>query len=143
MPLEALRRSITPIGMHYVLVPFDLAEVDTAAYELVVDGRVHSLALTLDEGDGRIWRRVRSRWHDEAIRVRRVDGDAAARGMRGLLDDSLRQPLPRILTHAHSKQRIDPPLNLRRFCMSSAAVAAGKCSKSSIWVTAPPTRRPA
>jgi hypothetical protein len=132
MPLEALRRSITPIGMHYVLVPFDLAEVDTAAYELVVDGRVHSLALTLDEGGGRIWRRVRSRWHDEAIRVRRVDGDAAARGMRGLLDDSLRQPLPRILTHAHSKQRIDPPLNLRRFRMSSAAVAAGKCSKSSI-----------
>jgi hypothetical protein len=80
MPLEALRRSITPIGMHYVLVPFDLAEVDTAAYELVVDGRVHSLALTLDEGGGRIWRRVRSRWHDEAIRVRRVHGDAAVRG---------------------------------------------------------------
>jgi hypothetical protein len=69
--------------MHYVLVPFDLPEVDTAAYELVVDGRVHSLALTLDEAGGRIWRRVRSRWHDEAIRVRRVDGDAAARGCGG------------------------------------------------------------
>jgi hypothetical protein len=60
MPLDALRRSITPIGMHYFLVPFDLPEVDTAAYELVVDGRVHSLALTLDEAGGRIWRRVRA-----------------------------------------------------------------------------------
>jgi sulfane dehydrogenase subunit SoxC len=33
MPLEALRRSITPIGMHYVLVHIDLPEVDTAAYD--------------------------------------------------------------------------------------------------------------
>jgi hypothetical protein len=47
------------------------------------DGVRNSLALTLDEAGGRIWRCVRARWHDEAIRVRRVHGDAAARGARG------------------------------------------------------------
>ena len=40
MPLEALRRPITPIGMHYVLVHFDVPDVDPATFELVVDGRV-------------------------------------------------------------------------------------------------------
>jgi sulfane dehydrogenase subunit SoxC len=112
MPLEALRRSITPIGMHYVLVHSDLPEVDTAACELVVDGRVrNSLALTLDEAGGRIWRRVRSVAR-EAIGCAEWTG-TPLRGVpedAGLLDDSLRQPLPRVLTHAHSKQRIDPLL---------------------------------
>ena len=28
MPLEALRRPITPIGMHYVLVHFDVPDLD-------------------------------------------------------------------------------------------------------------------
>src|SRR2546423_15417602 len=50
MPLEALRRPITPIGMHYVLIHFDVPDLDAAAFELVVDGRVRtSLSLTLDE----------------------------------------------------------------------------------------------
>ena len=40
MPLEALRRPVTPIGMHYVLVHFDVPDVDAASYELVVDGLV-------------------------------------------------------------------------------------------------------
>ena len=40
MPLEALRRPITPIGMHYVLVHFDVPDVDPATFELVVDGLV-------------------------------------------------------------------------------------------------------
>ena len=42
MPLEALRRPITPIGMHYVLIHFDVPDLDAAAFELVVDGlRAH------------------------------------------------------------------------------------------------------
>ena len=50
MPLEALRRPITPIGMHYVLVHFDVPDIDAATFELVVDGRVRSpLTLSLDE----------------------------------------------------------------------------------------------
>ena len=50
MPLEALRHSITPIGMHYVLVHFDIPDIDPAGSQLVVDGRVGSepLALTLE-----------------------------------------------------------------------------------------------
>src|SRR6185437_11225532 len=39
MPLEALRRPITPIGMHYVLIHFDVPDLDAAAFELAVDGR--------------------------------------------------------------------------------------------------------
>src|SRR3954447_6128385 len=42
MPLEALRRPLTPIGMHYVLIHFDVPELDAAAFELVVDGRVRA-----------------------------------------------------------------------------------------------------
>src|SRR3954452_2098403 len=46
----ALRRPVTPIGMHYVLIHFDVPELDAAAFELVVDGRVRApLSLTLDE----------------------------------------------------------------------------------------------
>ena len=44
MPLEALRRPITPIGMHYVLVHFDVPDIDAATFELVVDGLVRSPA---------------------------------------------------------------------------------------------------
>src|SRR3954447_19834118 len=42
MPLEALRRPITPIGMHYVLIHFDVPELDPAAFELVVEGGVRA-----------------------------------------------------------------------------------------------------
>ena len=35
MPLEALRRPITPIGMHYVLIHFDVPQVDSATFELI------------------------------------------------------------------------------------------------------------
>src|SRR6185437_4126332 len=50
MPLEALRRDITPIGMHYVLIHFDVPDVDPATFALTVDGRVREpLELTLDD----------------------------------------------------------------------------------------------
>ena len=49
MPLEALRYDVTPIGMHYLLIHFDVPAVDAAAYELSVGGLVHQpLRLTLD-----------------------------------------------------------------------------------------------
>jgi sulfane dehydrogenase subunit SoxC len=87
MPLEALRHPITPIGMHYVLVHFDIPDVDAASYRLVVDGHVRApLGLTLEElrsrpavsmpvmmecaGSGRAHlapRPVSAPWHDEAI----------------------------------------------------------------------------
>jgi DMSO/TMAO reductase YedYZ molybdopterin-dependent catalytic subunit len=50
MPLEALRRPVTPIGMHYVLVHFDVPHIDGAAHELRVAGRVRTpLVLTLKD----------------------------------------------------------------------------------------------
>jgi sulfane dehydrogenase subunit SoxC len=50
MPLEALRYPITPIGLHYLLIHFDIPHVDVAHYELVVGGHVRkTLRLSLDD----------------------------------------------------------------------------------------------
>src|SRR2546427_13183493 len=50
MPLEALGHAITPIGLHYLLIHFDIPMVDAAKYELSVGGRVRKpLRLTMDE----------------------------------------------------------------------------------------------
>ena len=49
MPLEALHHAITPVGLHYLLIHFDIPTVDVANYELSVGGRVRNpLRLTLD-----------------------------------------------------------------------------------------------
>ena len=50
MPLEALRYPITPVGLHYLLVHYDIPVVDPATWRLEVAGRVtRPLSLTLDE----------------------------------------------------------------------------------------------
>jgi sulfane dehydrogenase subunit SoxC len=50
MPLEALRYSRTPVGLHYLLIHFDIPFVDAAAWRLEIGGRVkRPIALTLDE----------------------------------------------------------------------------------------------
>ena len=50
MPLEALRHEITPVGLHYLLIHYDIPVVDPAAWRLTVDGLVdRPLELTLDE----------------------------------------------------------------------------------------------
>ena len=49
MPLEALRYDVTPLGLHYLLIHFDIPHVDAAAYELSVGGHVRKpLKLTLE-----------------------------------------------------------------------------------------------
>jgi sulfane dehydrogenase subunit SoxC len=111
MPLEALRRPTTPIGMHYVLVHFDVPDIDPATFALVVDGRVRRpAALTLDAlrarpavtmavmmecaGSGRAHlspRPVSAPWHDEAIGCAEWTG-TPLRGVlqdAGLLDDAV------------------------------------------------------
>ena len=40
MPLEALREPITPVGLHYLLIHFDIPQVDAAQWELDVGGLV-------------------------------------------------------------------------------------------------------
>src|SRR5712691_171892 len=50
MPLEALRRDLTPVGLHYLLIHYDVPFVDESAYRLELDGEVErALSLTLDE----------------------------------------------------------------------------------------------
>jgi DMSO/TMAO reductase YedYZ molybdopterin-dependent catalytic subunit len=48
MPLEALRYPITPAGLHYLLIHYDIPDVDAERWALSVDGRVaRPLSLTL------------------------------------------------------------------------------------------------
>ncbi len=50
MPLEALRYPITPVGLHYLLVHYDIPAVDPATWRLGIDGSVERpLSLSLDE----------------------------------------------------------------------------------------------
>jgi sulfane dehydrogenase subunit SoxC len=50
MPLEALRWDITPLGLHYLLIHYDIPEVDPESWRLEIDGRVERpLTLTLDD----------------------------------------------------------------------------------------------
>ncbi len=50
MPLEALRYPITPLGLHYLLIHFDIPMVDAATYELAIGGHVDKpFRLTLED----------------------------------------------------------------------------------------------
>jgi DMSO/TMAO reductase YedYZ molybdopterin-dependent catalytic subunit len=50
MPLEALRYPVTPAGLHYLLIHYDIPLVDPANFELAVGGRVaRPLTFSLDE----------------------------------------------------------------------------------------------
>ena len=50
MPLEALRHDITPVGLHYLLIHYDVPVVDAAAWRLEVGGAVERpLSLSLAE----------------------------------------------------------------------------------------------
>jgi DMSO/TMAO reductase YedYZ molybdopterin-dependent catalytic subunit len=50
MPLEALRYDLTPTGLHYLLIHFDIPALDADTYRLAIGGAVERpLVLTLDE----------------------------------------------------------------------------------------------
>jgi sulfane dehydrogenase subunit SoxC len=50
MPLEALRWDVTPVGLHYLLIHYDIPVVEEATWRLSVGGRVErALSLSLDE----------------------------------------------------------------------------------------------
>jgi DMSO/TMAO reductase YedYZ molybdopterin-dependent catalytic subunit len=54
MPLEALAYDVTPVGMHYLLIHYDVPRADASAWRLDVDGAVdRPLSLSLDELAGR------------------------------------------------------------------------------------------
>ena len=50
MPLEMLRHDITPVGMHYLLIHYDIPQVDPATWRLEVGGAVRT-PLSLSLGD--------------------------------------------------------------------------------------------
>ena len=43
-PLEALRHAVTPAGLHYLLIHYEIPLVDAAGFRLVVDGRAAALS---------------------------------------------------------------------------------------------------
>jgi len=50
MPLEALRYDITPVGLHYLLIHFDIPAVSVAEWRLTIGGRVERpMRLSLEE----------------------------------------------------------------------------------------------
>lgn len=111
MQLEGLRYPVTPIGMHYLLIHFDIPQVDPATYELPVTGRVRNpLKLTLEDirarpkvampvmmecgGNGRAHlspRPVSAPWYDEAVGCAEWTGTSLRPILEeaGLLEDAV------------------------------------------------------
>jgi sulfane dehydrogenase subunit SoxC len=50
LPLESLRYDVTPVGLHYLLIHFDIPQVDAATWRLAIGGEVRNpLSLSLDQ----------------------------------------------------------------------------------------------
>jgi sulfane dehydrogenase subunit SoxC len=108
MPLEVMRHDLTPTGLHYLVIHWDIPSVDAASWELSVGGQVRTpLRLTLDEirarpqrtipitlecaGNGRGWlspRPLSLPWLGEAIGTAEWTGTP----LRTLLEDAGPEP---------------------------------------------------
>jgi sulfane dehydrogenase subunit SoxC len=108
MPLEALAYDRTPVGLHYLLIHYDIRVVDPATWRLSVGGRVRrELSLSLDDlrarpaqtravtlecaGNGRALlspRPVSQPWLLEAVGTAEWTGTS----LRGLLEDAGADP---------------------------------------------------
>jgi DMSO/TMAO reductase YedYZ molybdopterin-dependent catalytic subunit len=54
LPLEALRHDLTPVGLHYLLIHFDIPEIDPDTWRLSIGGRVERpLTLSLEDVEAR------------------------------------------------------------------------------------------
>jgi len=81
MPLEALRYDVTPVGLHYLLIHYDIPDVDPATWRLDIDGAVERpLSLDLPE--------LRSR----PSQTLRVTIECAGNGRARLLPRPISQP---------------------------------------------------
>jgi DMSO/TMAO reductase YedYZ molybdopterin-dependent catalytic subunit len=111
LPLEALRHPITPLGLHYLLIHFDIPFVDAADWRLAIRGRVErhlslslydvkgrptrTLAVTLEcAGNGRALlspRPLSQPWLQEAVGTAEWTGTPLAPLLReaGLLDGAV------------------------------------------------------
>ncbi len=104
VPIEALRRPVTPAGMHYLLIHFDVADVESRDWRLEIGGRVsRGLSLNLEEikarpkvtlavtmecaGNGRALmkpRPISQPWSGEAVSTAEWGGTP----LRGLLEET-------------------------------------------------------
>lgn len=104
MPLEALRYPITPLGLHYLLIHFDIPMIDANTFELRIGGHVRkplrlslndikarptrTLAVTLEcagNGRARLMPRPKSQpWLGEAVGTAKWTGTPLA----GVLDEA-------------------------------------------------------
>ena len=111
MPLEALAQDITPVGLHYLLIHYDIPFVDPAAWQLTIDGSVgRRVTVDLDElrarpavtmpvtlecaGNGRtsfVPRAISQPWGVEAVGTGEWTGTPLAPLLReaGLNDDAV------------------------------------------------------
>ena len=81
MPLESLRWDITPPGLHYLLIHYDIPAIDPTTFELVIDGLVRTpLSLDLDA--------IRNRPQVSAV----VTLECAGNGRARLLPRPVSQP---------------------------------------------------
>jgi sulfane dehydrogenase subunit SoxC len=81
MPLEALRYPLTPLGLHYLLIHYDIPAVDPETWRLEISGLVdHPLSIGLDE--------LRSR----AAQEQTVTMECAGNGRAGLTPRPVSQP---------------------------------------------------
>jgi DMSO/TMAO reductase YedYZ molybdopterin-dependent catalytic subunit len=81
LPLEALRDEVTPPGLHYVLVHFDIPAADADTWRLTIGGRVRT-ALELSPADLRRFPRV----------THRVTMECAGNGRARLTPRPISQP---------------------------------------------------
>ncbi len=108
LPLEALRYDVTPLGLHYLLIHYDIPEVDPATWRLDLTGMVRSplslglaelqrrpattVAVTLEcAGNGRaqmLPRPVSQPWLNEAVGTMRWTGTP----LRPLLEEAGIEP---------------------------------------------------
>jgi DMSO/TMAO reductase YedYZ molybdopterin-dependent catalytic subunit len=104
LPLEALRYDVTPAGLHYLLVHYDIPYLDPAEYRLDILGRGYSLddlralpkvshTVTLEcAGNGRARlepRPVSQPWLDEAVGCATWTGTPLAPLLEGLPADTV------------------------------------------------------
>ncbi|HUF39792.1 MAG TPA: sulfite oxidase [Anaerolineales bacterium] len=111
MPLEGLAYDVTPVGMHYLLIHFDIPNIDPSTWRLEIDGRVsRSLSLPLADlksrpritapvtlecagnGRARLLPRPRSQpWLEEAVGTGEWTGTPLGPVLQeaGLLDDAV------------------------------------------------------
>ena len=111
MLLEGLRYDVTPVGMHYLLIHFDVPLVDPGTYTLAVGGRVRNpLRLTLEDvkrrpaltipvtmecsGNGRAHlspRPISAPWREEAVGCAEWTGTPLGPILEeaGVLDDAV------------------------------------------------------